>query len=187
MEKGNGMEKKKVTTYSITSGLKDLIVKYLGITGISATTLYENAIIAFYKSEDWHIMDKLLITQKSNPEYVKRDVYERVYVNKTMSNMIDEIAAYNHHCSNSIVFFYAVLLYVSRGLADDNVLLYTGVRTGDTVLYQSVSDPLYSGKMAKILSFDMDKKKILLHFDDGKIIVADWNEVKISNSKVRNK
>lgn len=33
--------------------------------------------------------------------------------------------------------------------------------------------------MVKIFSFDMENQKPLLHFEDGKIIAADWNEVKI--------
>lgn len=173
------MGKKKVTTYSITSGLKNLINKYLKITGMSATELYEKAIYSLYESDDRHIMGKLLVTQKSHPDYVKCDFYERVYVDDDMLKMINEIAAYNNNCSNSVVFFFAVLTYISRGLSK-NILSYKGVKTGDTVLYHSMNNSMYFGKEAIAIAFDLESRSLSIRFEDGKIMIVDWKDIVVS-------
>ena len=160
----------------ITSGLEDLICVYLQKTHLSAAALYENAIRSLYNSEDWHIMKNLLITKKIHPDYVKCDVKVPVYVNDEMLKMINEISEFNHNCNNGAVFFHAVYTYISKGFSKD-VSDFAGIRTGDIVSYVSERDSFYSGKKATVISFDLQNQKISLLFDDGKILIANNDEI----------
>ena len=68
------------TTFSITAKLAEMENKILDETGLSRAAYHRKAIQKYLDQENPSINERLLIRQKSNPEYVRKSVIEPVYL-----------------------------------------------------------------------------------------------------------
>lgn len=108
----------KLTSFRINQQVKNMIGELSEREGRSArSSIHRRAILSFYKSSDRKVLPRLLITKRKDPMYVPRDVREQIYVDDEMQQMIDELVAVNDDCSQGVVVFHALLIYVTRELS----------------------------------------------------------------------
>ena len=102
----------KLTSFRINKSLQTLINELMKRDGCTKHYIHFQAIKHFYDSTNHHVYPRLLISRSSDPEYVKRDCKEQVYVTDEMQTMLEELASYNQ-CTLGTVFFHALLIYVT--------------------------------------------------------------------------
>lgn len=98
------------TTFSITSKLLDMENKILKETGLSRAAYHRKAVQKYLDQEHPGINPRLLIRQKSNPEYVRKNVVEPVYLSEEHRDALEKIAM-NYNTSIGTVFLEAMLEY----------------------------------------------------------------------------
>lgn len=104
------MEMNTRTTFSITAKLAEMENKILDETGLSRAAYHRKAIQKYLDQENPSINERLLIRQKSNPEYVRKSVIEPVYLSLEEREALEKIAK-NYKTSIGTVFLEAMLEY----------------------------------------------------------------------------
>ena len=104
---------RKLTSFRVNKSLKILISELMKRDGCTKHYIHYQAIKHFYDSADHQVYPRLLISRSSDPDYVKRDCKEQVYVTDEMQNMLEELSVYNQ-CTLGTVFFHALLIYVAE-------------------------------------------------------------------------
>lgn len=102
------MEKCK-TSFRVTSATQQLEKKILEATEYSQTVFQKKA-IDYYINGDRKIDPRLQITAWSDPEYVKRDAVEQIYIDSGRKAILENIAA-EQNCKLGTVLFQALLDY----------------------------------------------------------------------------
>lgn len=103
------MAKKTLSQYTITTALKYLQDEVLKITGYTKT-MYQYKAIEFFLNGDRQIDERLKITAKTNPMYVKRDTRDQIYLDPVQHIEIKKVAE-DQGVKISVVLFQAVLNY----------------------------------------------------------------------------
>ena len=98
------------TTFSVTSKLLEMENKILKETGLSRAAYHRKAIQKYLDQECPGINERLLIRQKSNPDYVRRPVVEPVYLSEEHREALKKIAK-DYKTSIGTVFLEAMLEY----------------------------------------------------------------------------
>ena len=106
---------KKFTSYTVTTGLQNLERKLMQKTRLKQTQIHENAILDI-NFKNFKILPALLVTSRKSPDYITRDAIEHVYLTGEMEQIITH-AAERNGCSQSTVFFQALMDYVTGELA----------------------------------------------------------------------
>lgn len=99
----------KKTSFKLTKSLLDLECEILSHMDIPRTTFHRRAIDKFIR-EGGTINPRLLVTKRNDPQYVKKEEIEQIYLDEERENQLREIADQNN-CTVSVVLFQALLDY----------------------------------------------------------------------------
>lgn len=106
------MAREQLTSFSVNQSVKNLEAFVIKKTGLPKAVLHRKAVEYLYHSENRQVHPRLLITKRSDPEYVIRDAREQVYVSDIMRQQLHEIAELPcNNCSDGVVFFHALMVY----------------------------------------------------------------------------
>ena len=99
----------KKTPFRLTQSLLDFQNEILKNMDIPRTLFHRRAIDYFVK-ENGTINDRLFITKRSDPGYVKKDAIEQIYLDDEREEKIEKIAK-QYHCKPTVVLFQILLDY----------------------------------------------------------------------------
>lgn len=104
----------KKTTFNVTSSaleLENILIKKMDIL----RTNFHRRMIDYYLAYDRTINPYLLIRKRSDPNYIKKDAVEQIYLDEDREKALMEIAerysAKETKCGINIVLFQALLSY----------------------------------------------------------------------------
>lgn len=107
--------KKKHTTFYITSELKELI-DYLLEREEIPKTLYLKRAIRHYLNGDRKIDPRILITQRTHPDYIRRDTLDSGYIDWSQWEELEQIAK-EKKCKTAPIIFQALIEYSAELLS----------------------------------------------------------------------
>lgn len=103
------MAEKKRTRVCITSSLQKLMYAVIEEIGYSKTTYLYRAIKTFLEGE-CEIDERLRITKRTDPLYVKKDVTEQILIDCEQDKILDELAG-KIDVKKTVIIFQALLNY----------------------------------------------------------------------------
>ncbi len=104
------MEKKK-TTFYITEELRDLMYFLMEKEDLPKINFFRRAINMFLEGTQ-KIDSRILITKRSDPAYIKRDICEPFYMDLKQYHEIEQVAK-EQNCKMAQVVFQALVDYCS--------------------------------------------------------------------------
>ena len=105
------------TSFYITKEIKDLVKFLSNREEITKTVFYRRAIRNFF-SVNSKIDPRVMLTERSNPDYIRRDVLETMIFDEDQISLIEEKAE-RLGCSKSCVIFQALIDYCALLLTVD--------------------------------------------------------------------
>lgn len=122
-------EEKKITSLKITKSTKmlmDILIQQMDIP----RTFFHRRAIDYFLENHLEIQPELLIRERSNPKYVKKDAVETLYLDDARKEKLKKIAEENG-CGYTVVVFNAFMVYcsvVAPAVLGDNTInkLLTG-------------------------------------------------------------
>lgn len=105
------------TSFYITKEIKDLVKFLSKREEITKTVFYRRAIRNFF-SVNSKIDPRVMLTERSNPDYIRRDVLETMIFDEDQISLIEEKAE-RLGCSKSYVIFQALIDYCALLLTVD--------------------------------------------------------------------
>lgn len=115
-------KRKPSTSFYITQDLRDLVSFLRKREEMTKVVFYRKAIRIFFAG-DQKIDPRIMITERSDPEYIRRDVLETMTFDSVQREQIKDLAA-KRNCNEGQIIFQAVLNYCAMLLSIDS----TGVR-----------------------------------------------------------
>lgn len=103
------MRKKKATTFNITEMLKYMEMEILRKTELPRTLFHKRA-IEYFLAGDQKVEERLKITKRSDPRYVKKTVTEQIALDRTLEKKLLAVAE-REECGITVVLFQALLNY----------------------------------------------------------------------------
>lgn len=100
----------KKTTFNVTRSALEFEQMILNNMDIPRTTFHRR-MIDYYLKYDRKVNPNLLLRERSNPDYVRKDAVEQLYLDEKREKELLVVAAENSNCGISVVLFQALLTY----------------------------------------------------------------------------
>lgn len=114
----NGMISKTSTSFYMTRQLKKTIDYLCEKDNLPKTSFIEQSIKHYIIKGDKKIDPRIMITERSNPEYIRRDVLYPCSINTDLLKEIKKIAR-EKNCKEAHILFEAVLDYCADCLVKE--------------------------------------------------------------------
>lgn len=98
------------SSFSVTPAIQEMEKRVLGITRLSRTMYHRLALERYLGQENPQINYRLLIKKKTDPEYVRKNAVEPVYLSEEHRAGLDRIAQ-QYDTNIGTVFLQALLEY----------------------------------------------------------------------------
>lgn len=106
------VRQRKKTSFKVPESLQVIEQMILDNTDIPQAVHHRRAYDKFLNG-DRMVMDRLLITNRKDPGYVKKNALEQTYIYVDQYDEFQKIAEI-YHCNNTTLYFQALLNYYSE-------------------------------------------------------------------------